>query len=51
MTQETEPLLQTYWLPKTSSEEASGAFFGWILFAISTVVVIALHSIIGTTTF
>lgn len=33
-TNNNEPLLQTYWLPRNSQEEASASFFGWILFAI-----------------
>ncbi|NLL18679.1 MAG: hypothetical protein GX262_06595 [Clostridia bacterium] len=38
----TEPLLQTYWLPRNSQEEASGTFLAWILFGIVTLFVIFL---------
>ncbi|NLC76409.1 MAG: hypothetical protein GX750_02170 [Clostridia bacterium] len=38
----TEPLLQTFWLPRNSQEEASGTFLGWILFGAVTLFVIFL---------
>lgn len=40
MTQETEPLLQTYWLPSNSQEESAAVFSGWILFAITTLLIV-----------
>lgn len=46
-TNNNEPLLQTYWLPRNSQEETSAVFLGWILFAICTLFVIFLTTTFG----